>query len=242
MTSRPLFISVDESTVIFGPIDQVGWASASSTVTAASSARVRPRNGPPLAVSTKPGHRRARSPLAAQALVDGAVLGVDRDDLGPGGAGGPAAPPGAPAMSDSLLASASRRPASRAASVTASPAKPTTPLTATSATAAMRGQRLGAGHDLDARGQEPGPARRRGPRRRWPRRRGGDVGPGRPAGRPTRLAPRATTSERLGLASTTSSAWVPMDPVDPIRLSARGRSWHAPSLTDVQAMLRARSR
>ena len=32
-------MSVDESTVIFGPIDQVGWASASSTVTSASSAR-----------------------------------------------------------------------------------------------------------------------------------------------------------------------------------------------------------
>ena len=41
-----------ESTVIFGPIDQVGCASASSTVTSASSARVRPRNGPPDAVST----------------------------------------------------------------------------------------------------------------------------------------------------------------------------------------------
>ena len=52
MTSRPLFISVEESTVIFGPILQVGWASASSTVTAASSAPARPRNGPPLAVSS----------------------------------------------------------------------------------------------------------------------------------------------------------------------------------------------
>ena len=33
MTSRPLFMSVDESMVIFGPMDHVGWASASSTVT-----------------------------------------------------------------------------------------------------------------------------------------------------------------------------------------------------------------
>ena len=31
ITSRPLFISVLESIVIFGPIDHVGWASASAT-------------------------------------------------------------------------------------------------------------------------------------------------------------------------------------------------------------------
>jgi hypothetical protein len=29
MTSRPLFMSVDESTVIFGPMLHVGWARAS---------------------------------------------------------------------------------------------------------------------------------------------------------------------------------------------------------------------
>ena len=51
MTSRPLFMSVELSTVIFGPIDHVGWARASATVTRSSSARERPRNGPPLAVS-----------------------------------------------------------------------------------------------------------------------------------------------------------------------------------------------
>ncbi len=52
ITSRPLFISVAESTVIFAPIAQVGWLSACSTVTSVSSARVRPRNGPPEAVIT----------------------------------------------------------------------------------------------------------------------------------------------------------------------------------------------
>ena len=36
-------MSVEESTVILGPIDQVGWFSASATPTAASSSRVRPR-------------------------------------------------------------------------------------------------------------------------------------------------------------------------------------------------------
>ena len=68
--------------------------------------------------------------------MDGAVLGVDRDDLGPGVVRARCTT-GAPAMIDSLLARASRRPASRAARVTVSPAKPTTPLTATSATVAM---------------------------------------------------------------------------------------------------------
>ena len=56
MTSRPLFIRVDESTVIFGPIDQVGWASASATPTVASCSPVRPRNGPPEAVSSRRRH------------------------------------------------------------------------------------------------------------------------------------------------------------------------------------------
>ena len=152
MTSRPLFISVDESTVIFGPIDHVGWASASSTVTSASDAGARPRNGPPLAVST----RRASSdgPAAAQALVDGAVLGVDRAGSRPRACRARRRPPGPPAMSDSLLASARRFPAARAASVTGSPAKPTTPLTATSATPAMRRQRVGPGPQLDPGGQQ----------------------------------------------------------------------------------------
>ena len=53
ITSRPLFISVDESMVILAPMSQVGCSSASATVTVARArARVRPRNGPPLAVRT----------------------------------------------------------------------------------------------------------------------------------------------------------------------------------------------
>ena len=50
ITSSPLFMSVAESTVIFGPIRHVGWSSASSGVTASSSAAGRSRNGPPEAV------------------------------------------------------------------------------------------------------------------------------------------------------------------------------------------------
>ena len=39
ITSRPLFISVDESIVILAPMSQVGCLSASLTVTAASCSR-----------------------------------------------------------------------------------------------------------------------------------------------------------------------------------------------------------
>ena len=45
-------MSVAESTVIFGPMFQVGCASASAGVTSASSLRLRPRKGPPEAVRT----------------------------------------------------------------------------------------------------------------------------------------------------------------------------------------------
>jgi hypothetical protein len=59
MTSRPLFIIVAESTLIFRPITQLGCAQASSGVTRASSASGRSRNGPPEAVS-----RMRRTPAA----------------------------------------------------------------------------------------------------------------------------------------------------------------------------------
>ena len=52
ISSRPLFASVAESIVIFGPMRHVGCASACSAVTSWRSSRVRPRNGPPDPVST----------------------------------------------------------------------------------------------------------------------------------------------------------------------------------------------
>ena len=51
MTSSPLFMRVAESTVILAPIRQVGWFSASATVTRARSAAFMVRKGPPEAVS-----------------------------------------------------------------------------------------------------------------------------------------------------------------------------------------------
>ena len=84
MISRALFISVAESMVIFRPMDQVGWARASSTVMAAKSFCLSLKKGPPEAVRMT---RRTRSSagLPGQALEDGALLAVDGNDLGAGG-------------------------------------------------------------------------------------------------------------------------------------------------------------
>ena len=122
MTSRPLFISVAESMVIFGPMRQVGWRSASSGVTsrergaAGSRGTVRPtRSG------SAGGSRAAR---AVQALVDGVVLAVDGQD-GDAAARAPRSSRSSPAMTSiSLLASAMVLPASIAASTASSPAVP----------------------------------------------------------------------------------------------------------------------
>ena len=50
ISSRPLFISVAESMVTFGPIDQLGCRSACSGVAARDRSAVQVRNGPPEAV------------------------------------------------------------------------------------------------------------------------------------------------------------------------------------------------
>ena len=79
MASSPLFMSVDESIVIFGPIVHVGCASASAAVTVASS-RAR-------AAAERPAGRRQPDAgdiagvLAQVALEDRRVLGVDRQQL-----------------------------------------------------------------------------------------------------------------------------------------------------------------
>ena len=80
MTSRPLFIMVAESIVIFGPIFHVGCARASSIVIASNVSRRRSRNGP--ARRREDQAPRLFGPAAAHGLVDRAVLGVDGDQLG----------------------------------------------------------------------------------------------------------------------------------------------------------------
>ncbi len=119
-------------------------------------------------------------------------------------------------MSDSLLARANRRPASRVASVTGNPAKPTTPFTTTSASSARLAR-------------APAPARTS----HWGRRATSSAATPSSAtattlGRWTSawatsasirvpLAPMAVSSKRSGSAASTSSVWVPIEPVDPAR-------------------------
>jgi len=209
---------VDESTVILGPIDQVGWAKASATVTAARSERLRPRNGPPLAVST----RRATSP--AEPLRRHWWMAQCSESTGRISAPGVRRTPataGAPAISDSLLARASRFPAPRAARVTGSPANPTTPLTTTSAcepsdaraSAPARSSIPGASLSFNdgARSSSASATTEGWNSAAWA------------ASRSTeRAAPSASMMNRSGSARTTSSVCVPIDPVDPINETVVG--------------------
>ena len=124
---------------------------------------------------------------------------------------------GPPAISDSLLASARRRPASSVARVTSQPGEADHAVDADVGLGAQAGQALGADPDLDARAAARRPPGRR-PRRRRPRPWAARPRPGRRAGPGCGpVAPRATTSKRSGSAATTSSVWVPMEPVDPAR-------------------------
>ena len=106
-------MSVDESTVIFGPIDQVGWASASS-IGDVGQLGLRPPAERPAARgehdAAHPVARLAVGVLGAQALVDGAVLAVDRHQLAAPGCARTRRTTGPAAISDSLLASARRVP------------------------------------------------------------------------------------------------------------------------------------
>ena len=214
ITSRPLFISVDESTVIFGPIDQVGWARASSTVTAASSAGGATPERPAAGGEHELGHP-GRVVVGPQALVDGAVLAVDRHQLGARRAARPlhhrarrrSATPCWPAPGGGRPRSVAR--------VTDSPAKPDHPVDHDVGLGGQAGQRAVAGPDLALRaGRSASSAARsssatattlgryvracadqrldRRPRRRA---RSARSGPARPR--------------------TTSSVWVPIEPVDP---------------------------
>ena len=130
MTSRPLFISVALSIVILPPIAQVGCLSASSTVTSASSARVRPRNGPPEAVtvsrSTTPGRSPAISWCSAECSES---TGISCAPV----ASHSAVTSSPPTTSDSLLASATSMPSLSATIVGPRPAEPTIALRTRSA-------------------------------------------------------------------------------------------------------------
>ena len=83
ITSSPLFTRVAELMVITGPMSQVGWAIACSTVTSRQLGAGRPPERPAAGGDQQPAH--VGRVLAAQRLRQGRVLRVDRHDLaGPG--------------------------------------------------------------------------------------------------------------------------------------------------------------
>ena len=190
MTSRPLLTSVAELMVMTGPIDHVGCCSASSTVTSARSSRVRPRNGPPDAVSTS---RRTSPRDPARRHWASAECSESTGTIWPGRARSVTSEP--PMIRDSLLASASVVPASSAASVGRSPTAPVMPLSTTS-------------HSRPAASVEAS-----SPRPEKAGRNSATCASKRSGLEPPAVSP--TTRKRSGLARTRSRAWVPMDPVEP---------------------------
>src|SRR5215211_772972 len=130
ITSRPLFISVAESIVILPPIAHVGWRSAASTVTSASWARLRPRNGPPDAVSVSRSTVPGRSPSTSWCSAEcSESTGISCAPV----ASESAITSSPPTTSDSLLASATSTPSVSATIVGPSPAEPTIALSTRSA-------------------------------------------------------------------------------------------------------------
>ena len=123
---EPLLTRFAQFVVMTRPIEEFGCASACSGVTAASSARERPRNGPPLAVTTSRRTSSARPPRRHWAMAE---CSLSTGTICPAAAS--ALTSGPPMMSDSLLARAKVVPARSAASVGSSPIAPVMPLTTT---------------------------------------------------------------------------------------------------------------
>ncbi len=244
MSSSPLFIRLAEFTVTTGPIDHVGWASACSAVTAASSARVRPRNGPPEAVRTSR-ETSERSPerrhcaMAECSESTGTIWSARtwaRRTRSP------------PTTSDSLFARARVDPARSAARVGPRPTEPVMPLsttsaprpastraasgpvrTSTSGTAALRAQarpaiaaRSGSSPAGSATATLDAPVART-----WAASACGSAPP----------AASPVTTNLSGWAWTTSIAWVPIEPVEPRRVTVRGAS----GLMGMAAVFRVRT-
>ena len=220
ISSSPLFISVAESIVILPPIAHVGCASACSTVTWLSSSAVRPRNGPPDAVritrSTVPGT------LGGQQLVDRRVLGVDRDDRGAGGLG-QLRDQLAPDDQRLLVGQRQIDPLAERRDRRHQPGRADDPVEHELALA------LGDQPDQPL-GTRPAPRRRSTPR--WRARPRPDPparsaaprarAPG-PAAAPRRRRRSAPTTSRSAPAlATTSSAWTPIEPVEPRMARRRG--------------------
>ena len=210
--------------VILPPIAHVGCLSACSTVTSSISARERPRNGPPEAVTI----RRSTVPgaLAGDQLVQRGVLGVDRDQLGAGGLG----------ERGHELAADDQRLLVGQRDVDALGERDDRRAEAGRADDRVerRGRRRTRRRGAPGPRGRPAPRPRSTPRRRGRRRRGPTARSGaRRARGPARRAPRApvpadrpTISNSPAARSTTSSACVPIEPVEP-RMSNRFTAAHS---------------
>jgi hypothetical protein len=203
MTSRPLFMRVDESTVILGPIDQVDGPGV--------------LHGDVRQLARLPERRRSRS--ARSATRSGCWRW-------PPGTGGPRSARSRPARCDRRRAGRAARPrpagdkrlrrpgqplsAARVASVSRNPANPTTLLTQTSATSPAGPERRPRSGPRCRPAPSTTSAARSGrpPPRAW----GRDRRPGRPAPGDD-WAPMATT--RTGRPARTTSMACADGPVDP---------------------------
>src|SRR5918993_4243754 len=206
ITSRPLFIMVAESMVIFGPIRHVGCFSASSGPTSTSLAFSKEKNGPPDAVNNISLISSPRLPSRHWKIAEcSESTGIMRLLAARSITHSP------PATSDSLLARATRLPSCRAPTVAARPAKPTIPLSTTSD---------GARESCSA---EPGPAKTSEARSsRGPASldssatySGRNSAAWRASARASLPAESPTISKRSGYLRTTSRACLPMLPVEP---------------------------
>src|SRR5439155_1134344 len=225
MSSRPLFISVAESIVILPPIAQVGCLSASSTVTPSRSARARPRNGPPDAVrsslSTVPGRSAASSWCSAECSES---TGMSAAPVASASAVTSSPPP----TSDSLLASARSIPSPSVATVGPRPAEPTSALSTrsapeptTSSTSPCAPTRTSPSvHASAARAPASASA---SAIRRTPKRRACSTSASHER---SALSPASSSSPER---ATMSSAWVPIEPVEPRTRRRRGMAHRVPN-------------
>src|SRR4051794_17547575 len=218
MSSRPLFISVAESMVILPPIAHVGCLSASSTVTSSRSPRPRPRNGPPLAVrislSTVPGRSPASSWYSAECSESTGIRAAPV-------ASASAVTSSPPTTRDSLLASARSMPSPSVATVGPSPAEPTSALSTSSAPDSTTSSTSPCAPTSTSPSVHASAARAPASAsasaiRRTPKRRACST-----SGSQECSALRPTSS-RSRDRSTMSSAWVPIEPVEPRTRRRRG--------------------
>ena len=191
ITSRPLFISVAESTVILAPIAHVGCASASVDGDPGQLLARRPRNGPPEAVKTMP----PSAPAAARPrhCMERASARSRPGAAAAAARAAPRAPAGRRRRGSPCSPARGRRPHSSVARLASSPAAPTMALSTMSAPAARTSSTAARGTCVDVARRSPCAHAPQRPRRaaRCARRRARE----RPAGaaRPASPAASATT-------------------------------------------------